>query len=286
MSARFGPGGNCEDFYAAGNDSSLQVFQWINEHGLDLYEYQGGNGLKIPVATLRSFAEQAEKNNVTVSLHAPYYIAISSEDKEKRQNSVNYILQSLRFAKNLGAGKIVIHSGGAGKSTRAEAMERAKKTLDESANAAYEKKLDGVKIGIETMGKENQLGTPEEVAELCKRDKIYIPVVDFGHLYTRSLGKDMRCADDFARIFEFIDKELGYDILHNLHCHFSKIEYTAKGEKKHLKFSSDDYGPDYVPFIEAVIKAGISPDVICESAGTMTEDSKTMKKYYTEANKK
>lgn len=285
MPARFGPGGNCEDFYAAGNDSSAQVFKWISERGLDLYEYQGGNGLKIPAATLRSFKEEAEKNNITVSLHAPYYIAISSEDEEKRRNSVNYILQSLRFAKNLGAGKIVIHSGGTGKLTRAEAMELAKKTLDETASAVYEKKLDGVKIGIETMGKENQLGTPEEVAELCKRDNIYIPVVDFGHLYARSLGKDMLCVNDFARIFELIDKELGHDALHNLHCHFSKIEYTAKGEKKHLKFSSEGYGPDYVPFIDAVIKAGISPDVICESAGTMTSDSKTMKDYYTEANK-
>ena len=280
MPARFGPGGNCEDFYAAGNKSTIQIFKWLSDRGLELYEYQAGRGFKGCHATLCSFAEEARKYNISISLHAPYFIAISSEDEEKRRNCVGYILQSLRFASDLGAEKIIIHSGGAGKQSRAEAMELSRRTLDEAVSAAYENNLDGIKIGIETMGKENQLGTPEEVIELCKMDKIFIPVIDFGHLYARSIGYDMLHEDDFARIFELIEKELGVDIVNNLHCHFSKIEYTKKGEKKHLKFADDGFGPDYVPFIEAIVKAGISPDVICESAGTMTMDAQTLKDRY------
>ena len=280
MPARFGPGGNCEDFYAAGNKSTVQIFKWLSGLELELYEYQAGRGLSVSRATLRSFAEEARKYNITLSLHAPYYISISSEDEEKRRNSAGYILQSLRFANDLGAEKIIVHSGGLGKLSRPEAMELSKATLNKAVSAAYENKLDGIKIGIETMGKENQLGTPEEVIDLCKIDKIFIPVIDFGHLYARSLGRDMLREDDYMRLFALIEKELGADILNNLHCHFSKIEYTKKGERKHLKFSDDTFGPDYEPLIEAVIKAGISPDVICESAGTMTADAKIMRDRY------
>jgi len=273
MAARFGPGGNCEGFYGAGNKSTAQIFKWLNEHGLELYEYQGGKGLRVSAATLNSFAAEAKNYNITVSVHAPYYIAISSEDEEKRGNSVKYILQSLKFAAELSANKIVVHAGGLGKMTRGEAMDVSKRTLADAAMAAYENKLEHIRIGIETMGKENMLGSVEEIIELCNVDKIFTPVIDFGHLYARSLGRDMVSVDDYLRVFERIG-------INNPHCHFSKIEYTAKGEKKHLTFADEGFGPDYETFLKAVVKAGVSPDVICESAGTMTADAVLMRGYY------
>ena len=280
MSARFGTGGNCKDFYDAGNKSSVQIFNWLSGHGLDLYEYQAGRGIKCSAATACSIKEEAQKYSIALTIHAPYYISLSSENEEKRHNSVSYILQSLKFANSVGAKKIVVHAGGVGKLTRSEALELSKLTLSNAAAAAYENKLDGIKIGLETMGKENQLGTLVEIVELCKLDKIFIPVIDFGHLYARSIGKNLLHINDYMRVFEFIEKELGTHTVKNLHCHFSKIEYTKKGEKNHLKLSDDGFGPDYEQFIEAIVKADISPDVICETAGTMTADAKTMKDRY------
>ena len=81
-------------------------------------------------------------------------------------------------------------------------------------------------------------------------------------------------------MFEKIDRTLGADVAGELHCHFSKIEWTAAGEKKHLTFEDSIYGPDYEPFIDAIIKGGYAPTVICESAGTQSDDALTMKKYY------
>ena len=91
--------------------------------------------------------------------------------------------------------------------------------------------------------------------------------------------------DDFLRVFDRIDRALGAEVAANLHCHFSKIEWTDKGEKRHLTFEDTVYGPNYEPFVEAIIKGGYTPTVICESAGTQSEDALAMKTYYMERNK-
>ena len=132
------------------------------------------------------------------------------------------------------------------------------------------------------MGKINQLGTLDEVLELCRIDSAFVPVVDFGHLNARDLGGIFTSADDYMRVFEKIEKAKGADVAENLHCHFSKIEWTAKGEKKHLTFEDTVYGPDFEPLMEAIVKNGLSPTIICESAGTQSDDALAMKKCYLE----
>ena len=138
----------------------------------------------------------------------------------------------------------------------------------------------GIKIGLETMGKINQLGTLDEVLELCRIDSCFVPVVDFGHLNARDLGGVFKTSDDYLRVFDKISSRMGADIAENLHCHFSKIEYTTSGEKKHLTFEDNVFGPDYEPFVEAIVKGNLSPTVICESAGTQSDDALLMKKLY------
>ena len=66
----------------------------------------------------------------------------------------------------------------------------------------------------------------------------------------------------------------------NLHCHFSKIEWTGAGEKKHLTFADTVYGPDFEPLMEAIARDGLTPTLISVSAGTQTEDAYMMKKCY------
>ena len=68
-----------------------------------------------------------------------------------------------------------------------------------------------------------------------------------------------------------------------MHCHFSKIEYTDAGEKRHLTFADTVYGPDFEPLAEALVKDGLCPRIISESAGTMAEDALAMQKAYQSA---
>jgi deoxyribonuclease-4 len=76
---------------------------------------------------------------------------------------------------------------------------------------------------------------------------------------------------------------LGDDKARYMHCHFSKIEYTDAGEKRHLTFEDAVYGPDFEPLAEAIVREGVCPRIICESAGTMAEDAITMKKLWQQA---
>ena len=139
--------------------------------------------------------------------------------------------------------------------------------------------LSNIHICPETMGKVNQLGTLEEVLELCLLDERLIPCIDFGHLNARDMGS-LKSFADYENIFLKIKDKLGTDRLKSFHSHFSKIEYTTGGEKRHLTFEDTVYGPDYQPVMELTCKYGCNPVFICESAGTQAEDAKKMKDYY------
>ena len=85
-----------------------------------------------------------------------------------------------------------------------------------------------------------------------------------------------------SEICKCIGTQLGDDVAKYLHCHFSKIEFTGAGEKRHVTFEDTVFGPRFEPLIEAIVREGVCPNIICESDGTMTADALAMKKYYNE----
>jgi len=220
---------------------------------------------------------KAKEYNIRMSFHTPYFISLSGIVEETRLKSIGYIKQSLDAAHLLGAKTIVVHCGSASKSSRDEALRLAADTLVRTLDSVD---TYGIKIGIETMGKINQLGTLDEVLELCRIDSALVPVVDFGHLNARALGGVFNTADDYIRVFDRIDRTFGSEVAKNLHCHFSKIEWSNGGEKRHLTFADTVFGPDFEPLAEAIAREGLSPTVICESAGTQSDDALMLKKSY------
>lgn len=273
----FGPGGNSVSWGKRKFPADLP--QYLKELGLNGYEIECGRGVRISEAAVRELPGLAEKNSIYVTLHAPYFISLSSVEEEKRLNSVNYILESAKAAKSVGARKIVVHSGSCSKMTRAEATYLAKQTLTLAQKTLDENGLSDIVICPETMGKINQLGTLEEVLELCGVDERFLPTVDFGHLNARTLG-GIKTREDYAKMFDLIENELGHERLSNMHIHFSKIEYTNGGEKRHLTFADEQYGPAYEPLMEELHKRKLQPSIICESDGTQAEDAAEMKKYF------
>lgn len=276
----FGPGGNSDAFKAAGKKSTLEAPEWIKEIGLDAYEFEAGRGINAGDAVLKAIGDEARKHRILMSLHAPYFISLSSTEKEKRDKSISYISRSLSAAELLGADTIVIHTGSAATISREEAMRLAADTLERNLDKNGD---TDIRMGLETMGKVNQLGTLDEVLELCKLSPKYCPVVDFGHINARQLGSYFPDVDSYRRIFDKIAVALGDEYSYKLHCHFSKIEYTQKGEKKHLTFADTVYGPEFEPLAEAIVREGVAPRIICESDGTMSDDALTMKKMWLEA---
>lgn len=279
MSAKFGPAGTGDSFKAMGYKTSLQVPQYLVDMGLDHFEYQCGRGVNIGLDKANELGKIAKEKGITLSLHAPYYISMSSVDEEKRLNSINYILASARAVNAMGGDRIIVHTGSCGKITREEALVLAKDTMALSQKALDAEGLSNIHICPETMGKVNQLGTLFEVLELCKIDERIIPCIDFGHLNARDLGI-LKDKNDFENILLEIKNQLGEDRFKNFHSHFSKIEYTTGGEKRHLTFEDEVYGPNFEPLMELVVKYGLNPTFVCESAGTQAEDAKSMKDYY------
>lgn len=278
--AKFGPAGAAQSFKEMGYKKSVQLGEYLTKFGLDHFEYQCGQGVRVSEESAREIGAALRSSGISVSVHAPYFISLSSVEEEKRLNSVNYILASAKAVNAMGGDRIVIHSGSCSKMTREEALELAKNTMKLAREELVAQGLENIRCCPETMGKINQLGDLHEVMELCKIDESFIPCIDFGHLNARTFGS-IKDKSDYEKILDTIENELGSERLKTFHSHFSKIEYTEKGgEKKHLTFADTVYGPQFEPLMELVAKKNLAPTFICESDGTQTEDAKTMKDYY------
>lgn len=283
--ALFGPAGNSEDFFESGNRSALQAPEWVSRHGLECYEYQCGHGVKISDDAAHLLGEKAKEHNIKLSVHAPYYISLSSTDEEKRNNSIKYILQTLKAADCMGADRIVVHSGSCANITRAEAMRLASDTLYKALDAAEANGLGHIFICPETMGKVKQLGNVSEVIKLCSMSKQLLPTMDFGHINAQTLGS-LKTKSDYAKILDLMEEKLTTYQSRSFHIHFSKIEYTNAGEKKHRTLAETEYEPNFEPLAELIAERELTPRIICESAGTQTQDAVLLKEIYTKKVKK
>ncbi|MBQ7800573.1 MAG: TIM barrel protein [Oscillospiraceae bacterium] len=279
MNAFFGPAGRDDSLNALGYKTTLDIPRCMQKKGLDAFEYQCGRGVNVKTELANELGALAKEKNIRLSLHAPYYISLSSVEEAKRDKSIDYIMQSAKAADAMGANRIIVHSGSCSKISREYALELAKDTLLRARKALDESGLNHIHICPETMGKINQLGTLSEVMELCKIDDRMIPCIDFGHLNARDLGV-IKGEQEYASILDEIENKLGADRLKIFHSHFSKIEYTAGGEKQHLTFDDTQFGPDFEPLINQVVKRNLAPTFICESAGTQSDDALKMKQYY------
>lgn len=276
---QFGPGGNCEWFKAEGNKNSAQMPAFLKKIGLTAYEVECGRGVRMNDAVAKELRAEAERCGITLSIHAPYYISMSSLEEEKRQGSIRYLLESAALAKKIGAKRIIFHSGSCAKISREEATALAVDTLQKAVTAFDAEGYGDLILCPETMGKINQLGSLEEVMTLCGVDERILPTIDFGHLNAREQGL-FYTADDYARVLQVMEDSLGRERASKFHAHFSKIEYTTGGEKRHLTFEDTIYGPEFAPLAEALYKRNAEPIIICESAGTQSKDALEMQALY------
>ena len=276
---KFGPAGTADSFKTLGYKDSLFIPEYLSSFGLNAFEYQCGRGVNVNEAKGLALCEKLKAAGISLSLHSPYYISLSSVEAEKRDKSIDYIMQSARAVKLLGGTRIVVHSGSCSKISREEALGLAKDTLKRARAALVEAGLSDVIICPETMGKINQLGNLNEVMELCSVDESFIPCIDFGHLNARDLGS-IKGAEEYRKILDVMENAIGHDRTAVFHSHFSKIEYSDGGEKRHLTFEDNSYGPYPEPLLEEVYKRNFSPTFICESAGTQTEDAAFMMNFY------
>jgi deoxyribonuclease-4 len=272
MTIRFGPAGASASFYAEGNKSSLDMPEWLAKRGLNAYEYQCSRGVNIGEEMARKLGQLAAERGIQLSIHAPYYINLSTTDPKMRVKTRGHIIKSLKAARAMGAKVVVFHPGAGSGGDRKEILAGAKMFLKEILAEVEGEGLSGILLAPETMGKKNQLGALEEVLELCELGGQLVPAVDFGHLHAVTGGGFSEKAS-FAGVLDLIEERLGREYLQNLHVHFSPVEFTTAGEKKHRTTLETGFGPEFTPLAQLLVERKLTPTVICESDGRQAEDA-------------
>ena len=278
-SIRFGPAGNSDSFYAAGYKRTADAPAYLQAMGLDALEYSFGRGVRMGQETAQAIREAAQAAGIALSVHLPYFINLAVQEPEKQEKNLQYFRDGLLAARAKGASRAVFHPGSA-RGDRGEALARACGLLaDILAALDQEGLLDTVTLCAETMGKINQLGSLEEVLSLCRVDPRIWPAVDFGHLHCRGLGA-IQGRGDYAAILDALEARLGMERARTLHIHFSRMEYTAGGEKMHHTLADTQYGPEFYPLALELAARDYAPVVICESRGTQAEDALALRRMY------
>ena len=253
---RFGTAG-LADSYTVKKFDPAAIAAYTAGFGLTAFEYQCGRGVRLAHDKAAALGAACAERDIALSVHAPYYISMSSLEEDKRLHSIDYLLQSCALVKALGGRRVIFHSGSCGKQSREEALEKALDTMARAVKACDEAGFEDCILCPETMGKVNQLGTLDEVLALCEVDPRITPCIDFGHLYARSCGvqfADATAAADYAALLDTLAARLGDDRAVHFHAHFSRIAYT---KERHW-----------------------APTIICESAGTQAEDAAALVQGY------
>ena len=276
---RFGPSGNSESFYSEGYTSTLQAPGWLSEKGLNAYEYSFGRGVNLSRETAEKLGIAMQDKGIVLSVHAPYYINLANPDPQKREASLGYILESARWAEWMGADRVVVHVGAPMKLERETAMANCRDGLLSAQKMLDENGLSDIHLCPETMGKKGQMGDLEETLQFCLSEERFIPCLDFAHIHALHQGRLNKTAD-FEEVLDISENILGRERMRQMHAHFSTIEYTAAGEKRHRTFAESEYGPRFEHLAPLLKARNYTPRIICECKGTMAEDALEMKKIW------
>jgi len=261
---RFGPAGIPPSFKEM-KASLFDIPRLLKEENLDAFEYQAvrwGMKPQIKQKDAELFGLKSKENDILLSLHASYFINLCG-DKETITASKNRLIACALASKWMNAQPVVFHVGYYGKRNPKETFEICLNVLKEVIEEMKSLNIN-VKLGPETMGKISQFGSLDEILSLCENLDNIQPVIDWAHLHARDRGR-FKTIDDYRKVLIEIENRLGSDELKNLHFHFTKIEFTDKGEKCHHTLDEKDYGPDFEMLAEVIKEFNLSPVIISES---------------------
>ncbi len=216
--------------------------------------------VRVSDATCADIKAAAEAHQITLSIHAPYYINLNSQTDELMRKSDERLLTAARKGFLAGARDIVFHPGSYHDQSPDLVYERMKQKLLELRHILDD---EGVTVTLrpETMGKPAVFGTLEEVLRLSQDIPGVLPCIDFAHLHARTGG--MNSYEEFASIFESVKTALGTDGLATLHGHMSGIAYGSKGEKHHLPLNEADI--QYQDLMQALVDHGVAGSIAVEA---------------------
>lgn len=246
-SIRFGPAG------LGPVKEALVRLEEYSKLGFKACEIAFTYGVYIKDKDTKPIKEAANKLNINLSIHSPYWINLNSKEKIKQKQSKQRILESVRIGDKLGVNTVVIHAGYYGKSTKEETYENIKNAILEIQDEIKTNKWKP-KIAPETMGRVNVFGSLDEIENLVKDTKCSF-CLDFAHILARYKEDKFDLVKEKFRSYK------------NWHCHFSGIVYGEKGEKHHIKTSKERWQTllKNLPKDKDITIINESPDMISDS---------------------
>ncbi len=173
-----------------------------------------------------AIGKKAKELGIKLSIHGPYWINLNSIDKTKIEMSKKRLFKCLEVGTLLGAEKIVFHAGFYAKKDKETAYQIIKQGIIEVMKEAKKNNFTP-ELAPETMGKVNVFGTIEEVSRLSQETGCSF-CIDFAHILARYKNYN------FEEVKKLFPEK-------NWHIHFSGIEYTDKGEKRHLRVKESEW---------------------------------------------
>lgn len=267
----FGPAGRPIDY----KGNAYKASGYIADEGLMAYEYQAGRGLRIGEKSAKILKEDSLKEDILISMHAPYYINLSTVEDKKLEMSIETLVKAAQIGEWMGAYRIVFHPGYYSKNTSSDALAIAKCAINTLINKLGDEGIENYTFAPETTGKRSQLGNIDEIIELCASFDCFEPTMDFAHIHARGRGYIQK-KEDYNCVLSKLEDGLGID---RLHCHFTRIEYTNAGEKKHHTLGEEEYGPELKWLLESFIENDWKATIISETP-LLDKDALKMKEFY------
>lgn len=268
----FGPAGKPIEF----KGKAFLSPEFLGPIGLHAFEYQSTYGVKIGEGASLKLRESAEENNVLVSMHCPYYVNLASKEEEKIDKTINHLFKSALVGEAMGAYRLVFHPGFYSNRKRDVVLDLAKDTCKKLIEKCENEGIENFTFSPETTGKRSQLGNIDEIIELCASFDHFEPTIDFAHVHARGRGI-LNKKEDYNCIFSKLEDNLDIE---RLHCHFTTIEYTHAGERKHHTLAEEDkYGPYIKDLLLNLIENDWKATIICETP-LIDQDALRMKELY------
>src|SRR5574341_253508 len=252
---------------------SVGAIEFSKSLGLDTFELGWVQSVRVTEATCAAIKQKAEEQEVSLSVHAPYFINLNAS-KEEWPKSRKRLMDAAVCGNLAGATDIIFHPGSYFGNDRAEVLKVALPRLigcvDELRKAG-----NSVTLRPETMGKSAMLGSLEDTIEMSKAIEGVQPCIDFAHLHARPGDGTMNTYDEWSALLKSYQKALGKKALKHLHIHLSGIEYGPKGERNHLALAESDLKVNFL--FQALKEFKCAGRILCESP-IMEEDALNLKK--------
>lgn len=268
--------------YSKGKDSRLNMPFWIKDLGLSAYEVLYTYGARMKEENALILKENTKKTNVWLTVHAPYYVVLTSQNLDGVKRSQEELLKTIKLANLMHAHNVILHPGYYNEDSKRALdlfIKNIKPVIKEMKDLSFIKS----KISPEIGGKKSQLGSLEDIIYMCENLELTVPCIDFAHLHAREDGS-LVTEKRYREVFDNIEKRLGSEIFKNLHCHFYPVEFSEKGEKVHKAYDQKEYFPKKEVFLDLIKEYKMTPTIISESHDSQDLASLDMRKYLEKIN--